>query len=756
MIKQIFQMDKYASVLSVWNKNKGIVPVSKFEILSDRILITFSDGLTSCIEIMPPNDSRKYFIIKSADQKDKWVHTVNTYVLEKNPNFKKLLNIINKFITKKNCNIDVQKEATSCLDSSNFQGMMANLNSKNEEILLEKKLLSFVPTSHSSITCKTQRNILYANVSSVVINEYLALHKSIKNTNKILLDLYLNNIYHWRVIYKQFENNELNEELRKNRLDGVEVSITFHDSLYPNYPPCVTVVSPTLGKMLNYIIPALKMLQLSYWTPTRNISYIVQKIYMILNKHAVVDSVVAPQNKLGQLLMKISSLCDISEFSNSVDDEVYISFDKSDDKCNKINKSSNSGTGYYSKTTWDMTQYTESLKDRDNQIIQVFNDITEKIQIPSENICNQLYNSFIIQYIISILDGVSILDMLMRKEMYVSIMTFLQNISYEHYIKLYSIQFRNKCIFEILKKLCEKLGDDEISMIIKSLFDIIGYMNIDIKPSVTQQSCGTKDYVATMEKYKYDNADIIESEYYYKSLLQSAINRTKESSSRIVIECSTLASNVPIHFDASIFVMSDENDISVMRVLMTGPDKTPYENGCFIFDIYLPPDYPQTHPQMWFLNHGGVRFNPNLYDSGKICLSLLGTWPGRDGSSENWNPSTSNIYQLLLSVQSQILVEHPYFNEPSYYNQQDAHSQQSKEYNFNIRYYTMQFAILGLLDTIKYPEFKDIIRDHFKFKKDHVLKICKQWTIEAPNKMKSQYTKTLEEIEKKLANLVIE
>ena len=26
---------------------------------------------------------------------------------------------------------------------------------------------------------------------------------------------------------------------------------------------------------------------------------------------------------------------------------------------------------------------------------------------------------------------------------------------------------------------------------------------------------------------------------------------------------------------------------------------------------------------------GTVRFNPNLYNSGKVCLSLLGTWPGR-------------------------------------------------------------------------------------------------------------------------------
>lgn len=25
---------------------------------------------------------------------------------------------------------------------------------------------------------------------------------------------------------------------------------------------------------------------------------------------------------------------------------------------------------------------------------------------------------------------------------------------------------------------------------------------------------------------------------------------------------------------------------------------------------------------------GKVRFNPNLYNNGKVCLSLLGTWSG--------------------------------------------------------------------------------------------------------------------------------
>jgi len=59
-----------------------------------------------------------------------------------------------------------------------------------------------------------------------------------------------------------------------------------------------------------------------------------------------------------------------------------------------------------------------------------------------------------------------------------------------------------------------------------------------------------------------------------------------------------------------------------------------------------------------------VRFNPNLYNCGKVCLSLLGTWSGSAG--ESWNPKTSSLLQILVSIQSLILVSEPYYNEPGY------------------------------------------------------------------------------------------
>ncbi len=49
--------------------------------------------------------------------------------------------------------------------------------------------------------------------------------------------------------------------------------------------------------------------------------------------------------------------------------------------------------------------------------------------------------------------------------------------------------------------------------------------------------------------------------------------------------------------------------------------------------------------QVNFRTTGGgiVRFNPNLYQCGKVCLSLLGTWEGAQG--EQWN-ETSTLLQV--------------------------------------------------------------------------------------------------------------
>ena len=67
---------------------------------------------------------------------------------------------------------------------------------------------------------------------------------------------------------------------------------------------------------------------------------------------------------------------------------------------------------------------------------------------------------------------------------------------------------------------------------------------------------------------------------------------------------------------------------------------------------------------MVYYHSGGLRINPNLYDNGKVCLSLLGTWSGR--GCEKWNPAQSTMLQVLVSIQALILNDKPYYNEPGY------------------------------------------------------------------------------------------
>lgn len=63
----------------------------------------------------------------------------------------------------------------------------------------------------------------------------------------------------------------------------------------------------------------------------------------------------------------------------------------------------------------------------------------------------------------------------------------------------------------------------------------------------------------------------------------------------------------------------------MMKVLISGPDDTPYENGLFEFDIWLPSRYPNAPPKACFLTTGGgtIRFSPNLYRELWLSLCLL-------------------------------------------------------------------------------------------------------------------------------------
>ena len=70
-----------------------------------------------------------------------------------------------------------------------------------------------------------------------------------------------------------------------------------------------------------------------------------------------------------------------------------------------------------------------------------------------------------------------------------------------------------------------------------------------------------------------------------------------------------------------------DDDCLYVQVLITGPSDTPYANGAFEFDVYFPQDYPNSPPYINLETTGNhtVRFNPNLYNDGKVttlCCAL--------------------------------------------------------------------------------------------------------------------------------------
>ncbi|TKY59265.1 ubiquitin-conjugating enzyme E2 24 [Spatholobus suberectus] len=185
-------------------------------------------------------------------------------------------------------------------------------------------------------------------------------------------------------------------------------------------------------------------------------------------------------------------------------------------------------------------------------------------------------------------------------------------------------------------------------------------------------------------------------------------------------EWSILEKNLP----ETIYVRVFGERMDLMRAAIVGASGTPYHDGLFLFDICFPPEYPNEPPMVHY-NSGGLRLNPNLYESGKICLSLLNTWTGT--GTEVWNPGASTILQVLLSLQALVLNEKPYFNEAGY-DQQIGRAEGEKNsvsYNENAFLVTTKSMMYLLRKPPKH--FEALVEEHFRKRSQHILLACKAY-----------------------------
>lgn len=244
-----------------------------------------------------------------------------------------------------------------------------------------------------------------------------------------------------------------------------------------------------------------------------------------------------------------------------------------------------------------------------------------------------------------------------------------------------------------------------------------------------------KDYALECERLAFRHVDTLSDDgqngfgrdyayYNYAGQLKQTASATRNPKDRLhlIKELAVMATCLP----PGVWVRVDEVRHDAIKFMIAGPDDTPYAGGLFEFDCFMPIDYPHNPPLIHLrtTGRGGVRFNPNLYNCGKVCLSLLGTWPGQP--EEQWSPK-STLLQVIVSIQSMIFVDAPYFNEPGH-GKANPTQPASIMYNRNIALQTVRWAIVDWLkDDHRGGLWKDVIVSHFTIRNDRIRKCIHKW-----------------------------
>ncbi|XP_002277945.1 probable ubiquitin-conjugating enzyme E2 23 isoform X1 [Vitis vinifera] len=180
---------------------------------------------------------------------------------------------------------------------------------------------------------------------------------------------------------------------------------------------------------------------------------------------------------------------------------------------------------------------------------------------------------------------------------------------------------------------------------------------------------------------------------------------------------SILQNNLP----DGIYVRVYEDRMDLLRAVIAGAYGTPYQDGLFFFDFHLPPEYPDVPPSAYY-HSGGWRINPNLYEEGKVCLSLLNTWTGR--GNEVWDPVSSSILQVLVSLQGLVLNSKPYFNEAGYDKQIGTAEGEKNSLSYNENTFLLNCKTMMYLMRKPPKDFEELVKDHFKRQGYYILKAC--------------------------------
>ncbi|KAJ4823101.1 hypothetical protein Tsubulata_017600 [Turnera subulata] len=236
----------------------------------------------------------------------------------------------------------------------------------------------------------------------------------------------------------------------------------------------------------------------------------------------------------------------------------------------------------------------------------------------------------------------------------------------------------------------------------------------------TSRGGGAEEIIRKWKDFKqFDTVEDF-SDHHFKGLGFTDSVPPKNWAKRIQEEWKILEKDLPDTISVRVY----ESRMELLRAVIGGPAGTPYHDGLFVFDCLFPASYPNQPPTVYYYS-GGLRLNPNLYECGKVCLSLLGTWTG--DSNENWIPGKSTMLQVLVSIQALILNERPFFNEPGYAQSYTGArgQQQSQVYSEEAFILSLKTMMYTLRRPPKY--FEDLVLGHFHSRGRDVLAACKAY-----------------------------
>jgi len=174
--------------------------------------------------------------------------------------------------------------------------------------------------------------------------------------------------------------------------------------------------------------------------------------------------------------------------------------------------------------------------------------------------------------------------------------------------------------------------------------------------------------------------------------------------------------------DNGIYYIHDDTDIRKGYALIIGPEDTPYFGGNYFFELSYPEDYPYSPPSVKYCTNGdNIRFNPNLYKCGKVCVSLLNTWRG-----DQWT-SCQTISSVLLTLCT-LLCKEPILNEPGI----NRTHQDFANYHRIIEYASLKIAVCDIVNKRSgyycpfFESFYPFVKENFIKNYEKMLTIAKK------------------------------